>query len=586
MWRKGKKRLAMLLTLALTAVMFPLTASAAGTTVKIGNQTLSEGANTVGEGTATLDTGNRTLTLENVSASGSVAIDTDNDFTVLVKGQVSIGSEEARTNTSALYSWGAGTLNIQVEEGAVLSLYTAGGNNIYTDGEQLSLSGPGTITANVTGDFPALYSAGGITGTGGITLQVISEQNGIYTQNGNIEIENANVDIQAGEICIFAQTYVDDEDVPSKVTLRNSSANLTVASAGFDPYGIFCGTGGILIENTTLNSNIAGGGLYSEGDITISGADTKVEMTDQTGSYAGKVFKIQGGDVQVSSDEVALVGYYGVEITGGTVTAEAKTESAVIANRGSLSITGEHTKVTAVTHAADKATLRNVRDGGIYLASSVTISNTAGGALTEGIMKDKSTGITLGEGYDAFGLEVYTNEDGKTYFIAAGGENNTPATGTVTICKHTWGTPIWTWTEDYSGASAKFVCTQDVEHFLEETATVTVNTTDATCGKDGKTIYTAKVTFQGNEYTDEKSIEIPATGKHQYKEGKCQVCGEKDPSYKPADTDKAEKSEKKESSVTPKTGDSMNLMPILAVVVLSGVCVAGTAVYAARRKRR
>lgn len=30
----------------------------------------------------------------------------------------------------------------------------------------------------------------------------------------------------------------------------------------------------------------------------------------------------------------------------------------------------------------------------------------------------------------------------------------------------------------------------------------------------------------------------------------------------------------------------MNLMPILAVVVLSGVCVAGTAVYAARRKRR
>ena len=62
-------------------------------------------------------------------------------------------------------------------------------------------------------------------------------------------------------------------------------------------------------------------------------------MTDQTGSYAGKVFKIQGGDVQVSSDEVALLGYYGVEITGGTVTAEAKTESAVIANRGSLSIT-------------------------------------------------------------------------------------------------------------------------------------------------------------------------------------------------------------------------------------------------------
>ena len=48
-----------------------------------------------------------------------------------------------------------------------------------------------------------------------------------------------------------------------------------------------------------------------------------------------------------------------------------------------------------------------------------------------------------------------------------------------------------------------------------ETVNATVTnevTTEATCKADGVRTYTAKVTFEGKEYTDTKTEVIPATG--------------------------------------------------------------------------
>ena len=67
---------------------------------------------------------------------------------------------------------------------------------------------------------------------------------------------------------------------------------------------------------------------------------------------------------------------------------------------------------------------------------------------------------------------------------------------------HKWGEPEWTWTEDFTAASAKFVCENDPEHVKTIAAVVTDEI------KDGKKIYTAKVEFEGKEYTDTK--EVPA----------------------------------------------------------------------------
>ena len=80
---------------------------------------------------------------------------------------------------------------------------------------------------------------------------------------------------------------------------------------------------------------------------------------------------------------------------------------------------------------------------------------------------------------------------------------------------HKYGTPVFTWSNDYSTANATFTCANDNTHVETVKAAVTSKTTDATCTKAGKTVYTATVEFNGKSYTDTKTVEIPAKG-HKY----------------------------------------------------------------------
>ena len=81
-----------------------------------------------------------------------------------------------------------------------------------------------------------------------------------------------------------------------------------------------------------------------------------------------------------------------------------------------------------------------------------------------------------------------------------------PATG------HAYGTPVWKWNDDYT-ASATFTCGNDASHVETVNAAVTNEvTTEATCEADGVRTYTAKVTFEGKEYTDTKTEPVPAKG--------------------------------------------------------------------------
>ena len=89
-------------------------------------------------------------------------------------------------------------------------------------------------------------------------------------------------------------------------------------------------------------------------------------------------------------------------------------------------------------------------------------------------------------------------------------------TVTVTPHSHTYGTPSWSWAADNKSATATFTCSE-----CGETATVTdsapVETvvTEASCTADEVVKYTAKVTFNGTEYTDttaEITVEGTATG--------------------------------------------------------------------------
>ncbi|MBR4445031.1 MAG: DUF4214 domain-containing protein [Solobacterium sp.] len=90
----------------------------------------------------------------------------------------------------------------------------------------------------------------------------------------------------------------------------------------------------------------------------------------------------------------------------------------------------------------------------------------------------------------------------------------------ITPTDHNWDTdhPVWTWAEDLSSAQMTLTCKTDSAHTKVLDAVITdAITKEASCESAGIREYTASVTFNGKEYTDIKTQEIPALG-HKYGE--------------------------------------------------------------------
>ncbi len=171
------------------------------------------------------------------------------------------------------------------------------------------------------------------------------------------------------------------------------------------------------------------------------------------------------------------------------------------------------------------------------------------------------------------------DNNSQSYFIPAGGDGSEPLTGVATLCKHVWGEPVWDWAQDYSGATATFTCANDSSHTQTVTAGISVQTTEATCGKDGQTVYTASAALAGTNYGSQKTVVIPATGQHAYEDGKCTVCGAADPAYQPAETP-----ETPDGGENPDTGDYRQAALIAIFVLLMCAGLTGPALAAVKRK--
>ena len=170
-------------------------------------------------------------------------------------------------------------------------------------------------------------------------------------------------------------------------------------------------------------------------------------------------------------------------------------------------------KVTA--HYANGAT-KDVSDYLKYTTDPLTTNDTE---ITisinlEQLVKDKLENLPENLKNQTAKWQQYQDKDGK-----AGVEWEMPTT-TVTITveeHHNYGEPTWSWNNDFT-ASAVFTCTDDDGHTQTVPATVTDEvTTEPTCDKEGLRTYTAKVTFEGKDYTDTKTEVIPATS-HAYGE--------------------------------------------------------------------
>ena len=95
-------------------------------------------------------------------------------------------------------------------------------------------------------------------------------------------------------------------------------------------------------------------------------------------------------------------------------------------------------------------------------------------------------------------------EAGKVVYTASYEEETESKEVTLEALGHKYGQPEWQWAEDFSTAQAVFTCEHDSTHQEKVDAEITEDTSVS-----GKISYTASVTFEGNEYTDTKTVDAP-----------------------------------------------------------------------------
>ena len=126
------------------------------------------------------------------------------------------------------------------------------------------------------------------------------------------------------------------------------------------------------------------------------------------------------------------------------------------------------------------------------------------------VTAEVTSAVTTPAACETDGVRTYTAKvtfDGKDY--------TDTKTEVIPATDHAYGEPVWKWNDDFK-ATATFTCTNDATHVENVTAEVTsAVTTPAACETTGVRTYTAKVTFDGKDYTDTKTEVIPATG-HAY----------------------------------------------------------------------
>lgn len=137
---------------------------------------------------------------------------------------------------------------------------------------------------------------------------------------------------------------------------------------------------------------------------------------------------------------------------------------------------------------------------------------------------------------------------------------------------HDWGVPAWAWSEDGAKFVATFTCARDAAHTRELTAEPAASVkVEPTCTEAGVRVYSATVELDGVAYTATSEQAIPALG-HDFADGVCTRCGEKDPDYAaPAEPDEPQGSESERSGL-PKTGDA-SVPAVIAAGVGSLLCL-------------
>ena len=530
-----KRFLSLLCVLALCLGLLPVTALAeenAPTTLYVGDQSLLVGTNpywtTDGDGTLTASTESEnwnikyeystvTLTLKNATIKGV--------------------SDNVNTVGAGIYaasSSGPVSLNIVLEgENKVSGGY---GINVSSGGAaSLSISGSGSLTVSATatngiGIFVQAQSGNANLAINGANVNaVVTENNGrgVELSTGQDGNPNLTIEVKGGSLQASGQPngiifFTNKNNTQANANLK-VSGNAMVKTSGITTEADGSGSQGAVLT-TEAGTGETGGIVWNGSEGTVYGS---VTLQDDLTIGAGETLTIgDGASLTVPSGKTMT--------NNGTVTTTGSgtlTNNGTIINKGTLtgSITGKPAEsVAQITVHPENVTVTE----GATAEFSVTATgenlsyqwqqSTASGQNWTNI--EGAIGATYTTGATTLAMNNYQYQ--CVVSNSAGSVTSDVATLTVKEHVHTWGNPIWNWSEDGKTCTVTFTCEKDENH--KENPVVTVTSaikSPATCTEKGVTTYTATVEFDGKTYTDTKEVaDIPATG-HSYDNGKCTVCG-------------------------------------------------------------
>lgn len=443
------------------------------------------------------------LTIKGGSFNGGInTIKNDDGSELIIEGGKFINTTQA-----AIMNVHKATIKNGTFESSGVAIINGGWTDSAVNKGELTVSG-GSFKAGSGKDIISKHSEASTVGTPAVSSGTFSapipteycadgyvpvtkaDEDGNYTVT-ELKIENATAIVKVGD------TVTPYRDLPSAL----AEAERAAGSAGDgETVTVILKKDASLSGDTVISEKVT---LKVEEDATLeivenAKLDVYGELINYNGTITGK------GTVNIYAKDVAL-DKTSIELKKGEsaslaaiVTPGNATESAEWSSDNAAVTVDENGNITVNSCAGAPTATITVTVGTKSASCSVTVKHTE--------VKDAAVAATCTEE----GKKEGSHCSGCNEVLEA--QEVIPATG------HTWGTvPEWAWTETDSGysAGAVFICMNDGSHKHPEEAAVTSTEETSTCTVAGKIVYTAKVTFDGTEYTGTKIAEL-GLAEHQF----------------------------------------------------------------------
>lgn len=408
--------------------------------------------------------------------------------TITGKGGIRV---ESTTGNASLSIKGSGSLDVEPKgSNSGITLCSSKNTNLDIDG------------ADVTASSPAQYGVYLISSTDASSTSTITVNNGSLTTggNGNVGIYyywSGTSNAGTSSLTVSGNAVVDTRN--SQI-MAQSKETVVQVGAGSDGNGgiVFNGKNGTVYGRVELQDDLT----INEGETLTVGKDASLTVPDgKTLTNDGAITVESGGKLEGTTTGNGTLKIAPTITTQPQDVEVKENETATFA----VKVTGTEPLSYQWQQSTDKG------------SSWTNIDSATSDTYTTG----KTTMDMSGTQYRC----VMSNSAGSIISDAV--------SLTVNEHVHTWGNPVWNWSDDGKTCTVTFTCQNDETH--KETPAVTVTSavkSSATCTETGVTTYTATVEFNGKTYTDTKDVaDIPATG-HSYENGKCTVCGGIDPAFK------------------------------------------------------